>query len=182
MLLRAVTLAGGLAGAAGFSQFPEFSQQYVQRLGGAVDELHRVVAGFDADAAALELTRAQALGALAQGGAMGEKRVEAMRGIMARHARLAGDLAALERAGPFTRAYYAAHLSDREIAARAWAAYKPAVPMTFEGAVFGGVGFLGGALLLGGVIGVLRRGARRISRRGRRRGAGADKVAAAASA
>jgi hypothetical protein len=164
MLLRAVTLAGGLAGAAGFSQFPEFSQQYVQRLGGAVDELHRVEAGFDADAAALNLTRAQALDDLAQGGAMGARRADTMQGVFARHARLAADLAALESAGPFTRVYYAAHLSDAEIAARAWAAYKPAVPVTFEGAVFGGVGFLGGALLLGGLIGAVRRVGRRKGR------------------
>ncbi len=34
MLLRAITLAGGIVGAAGMSQFPEYSQQYVQRLGG----------------------------------------------------------------------------------------------------------------------------------------------------
>ena len=57
MLLRAITMAGGLVGAAGLSQFPEFSQQYVQRLGGAVDELSRFVAEFDADAAAVGMTR-----------------------------------------------------------------------------------------------------------------------------
>jgi len=34
LLLRAVTFAGGLAGAVGLSQFPEFSQQYTQRLAG----------------------------------------------------------------------------------------------------------------------------------------------------
>ena len=44
MFMRAIAVAGGLAGAAGLSQFPEFSQQYVQRLGGAVDELTAVVA------------------------------------------------------------------------------------------------------------------------------------------
>ena len=65
MLVRAITLAGGLTGAAGLSQFPEFSQQYIQRLSGAVDELSRVVAEFDADAAALGLSRGEALDQLA---------------------------------------------------------------------------------------------------------------------
>ena len=49
MILRALTLAAGLTGAAGASQFPEFSQQYVQRLGGAVDELTRFVAEMQTD-------------------------------------------------------------------------------------------------------------------------------------
>ena len=53
MILRALTLAGGLTGAAVSSQFPEFSQQYTQRLGGAVDALAVVVADFDAMALAL---------------------------------------------------------------------------------------------------------------------------------
>ena len=43
------------------AQFPEFSQQYVQRLGGAVDELRIVVADFDASAQAAGLTREAAL-------------------------------------------------------------------------------------------------------------------------
>ena len=46
MIIRAITLAGGLAVGAGASQFPEFSQQYAQRLGGAVDALGEVVRGF----------------------------------------------------------------------------------------------------------------------------------------
>ena len=37
MILRVLAVAAGLAGAGTLSQFPEFSQQYVQRLGGAVD-------------------------------------------------------------------------------------------------------------------------------------------------
>ena len=43
MILRTMALAAGLTGAATLSQFPEFSQQYTQRLGGAVDELSAIV-------------------------------------------------------------------------------------------------------------------------------------------
>ena len=45
-------------------QWPEFSQQYRQRLGGALDELRRVVAAFEAEAASHALTPAEAVGRL----------------------------------------------------------------------------------------------------------------------
>ena len=61
MIVRAITLAGGLAVGAGTSQFPEFSQQYAQRLGGAVDALSEVVADFDTSAVAEGLSRSEAL-------------------------------------------------------------------------------------------------------------------------
>ncbi|RFP88086.1 DUF2937 family protein [Rhodobacteraceae bacterium 63075] len=164
MIVRAITLAGGLAGAAGLSQFPEFSQQYTQRLGGAVDELGRFVAEFDTDAATLGLSREDALGELASGGEMGRARAETVSSTIDRHDRLSADLAALQEAGPFTRAYELRRFTDTEIAARAWQAYKPALPMTFEGAVFAGVGLLGGMGLMGGLLtglgGLLRRGRR----------------------
>ena len=62
MIIRALTLVGSLIAGAGASQFPEFSQQYAQRLGGAVGALSEVVADFDASAVAEGLTRPQALG------------------------------------------------------------------------------------------------------------------------
>ncbi|MEO1364377.1 MAG: DUF2937 family protein, partial [Pseudomonadota bacterium] len=61
MIARALMLAGGFAGAALTSQFPEYSQQYTQRLGGAVDALAEVVADFDASARAEGLSREAAL-------------------------------------------------------------------------------------------------------------------------
>lgn len=166
MLLRTITLAGGIAGAAGLSQFPEFSQQYVQRLGGAVDELGRIVAEFDADAAGLGLSRDVALEQLAQGGAIGAARAETMASTIARHERLADDLQALSTAVPFNRANAAGRLTDREIAARACQNFRPALPLTFEGAVFGGVGLLAGMAAVGAVISLLRGVLRR--RRGAR--------------
>ena len=47
-------MIGGLTGAAGLSQLPEFSQQYLQRLAGQVDELTRQVVEFDQTALADE--------------------------------------------------------------------------------------------------------------------------------
>lgn len=156
MLLRALTLAGGIAGAAGLSQAPEFSQQYMQRLGGAVDELDRVVAEFDADAAALNLSRAAALESLQDGGAMGAKRAETMGRTLARHEHMSAELSAMEGAGAFTRSYRVARFSDTEIAANTWAAFRPAVPLTVEGGIFAGIGLLGGLALIGGGLKLLR--------------------------
>ena len=49
-MFKILAVAGGLAGAAGLSQYPEFSQQYTQRLAGQVDALGLVVADFEASA------------------------------------------------------------------------------------------------------------------------------------
>src|SRR5438552_921836 len=54
----------GVAAAVGAlmsSQFPEFAQQYRQRLGGALQEMRHIVGDFDAAAAEHNLTRTQAL-------------------------------------------------------------------------------------------------------------------------
>lgn len=156
MIARVLTLAGGLAGAAGLSQFPEFSQQYIQRMGGAVDELSRFVAEFDADSSALGVSREEALADLAAGSGMGRARAETVAKTIARHARLEADLAVLQAAGPFTRAYEMRRFRDSKIAARALEAYRPALPLTFEGGVFAGTGFLGGLGLVGGLLALLR--------------------------
>ncbi len=160
MIGRTIALAGGLVGAIGLSQFPEFSQQYRQRLGGAVDELRVVVADFDASAAGAGLTREEALAQLV-GTAFLEARATDMRRVFARSERLSADLAALEGAGPFLRLYEVGRFHDSFILARAWQAYRPAVPLTFEGLVMAGMGALAGfsgvRLVLGAFSGLFAR-------------------------
>lgn len=155
MLIRVVALAAGLAVAGGLSQFPEYSQQYTQRLGGAVDALEQVVADFDASAAAEGMTRDQALAAMT-GTAFVERRRADMARSFDRHARLRTDLEALQSAGPFMRAYRGGRLTDPEIASAALAAYKPAVPVTFDGLIFAATGFGLGAVLVWGVMALVR--------------------------
>lgn len=46
-MFRTLAMIGGIAGAVALSQFPEFSQQYMQRLSGARTELKVITAGFD---------------------------------------------------------------------------------------------------------------------------------------
>lgn len=158
MILRALTLAAGVTGAAGLSQFPEFSQQYLQRLGGAVDELTRQVERYEADAAAQDMTLEGYLQALAAEGPLAKTQAGNMAEDVARHARLNDALQQLQGAGPFMRARMAGWMGDRQIAARAWEAYKPAAPLTFEGALFAGTGFLAGWLGLSAVFSFLAGG------------------------
>tara|TARA_R110002094_G_scaffold70714_5_gene79357 strand:+ start:7866 stop:8372 length:507 start_codon:yes stop_codon:yes gene_type:complete len=154
MIVRALTLAGGLAGAAATSQFPEFSQQYIQRLGGAVDALAEVVADFDASAQAVGLTRDTALSQMQGNDFLDRRRVD-MTETFGRYQALQSDLAELKGAGPFMRAYNLPLLTDAQIARAAWEEYQPAVPLNFAGIIFGGVGFVLATLLLGLVLKLL---------------------------
>lgn len=163
MIVRSLTLAGGLAGAATTAQFPEFSQQYMQRLGGAVDALGEVVADFDASASASGLSRSEALAQM-QGTAFLERRQADMTRSITRYTQLSADLSVLEGQGPFTRAYHAGRFTDPEIARAAWAAFQPAIPVNFAGLSFAGVGFLGGMIAISLLVGVLRMPLRRRER------------------
>jgi hypothetical protein len=155
VILRAITLAGGLTAGAGLSQFPEFSQQYAQRLGGAVDALTEVVADFDASAAAEGLDRSSALDQMKGTDFIERRRVD-MENTFARHATLSADLKALKGTGPFMRAYHATRFSDREVAAAAWQAFQPAVPLNMSGAIFAGFGFFMGLIGLTALFALVR--------------------------
>ena len=155
MFAKMLTLVAGLGGAASLSQFPEFSQQYTQRLSGAVDELTRVVDDFDRSAKAEGMTREVALKSM-RGSDFVERRRQDMTNTIARKAQLEADLAALRDAGPFTRAYQATHIDDMEIARRAAQDFKPALPLTFEGLTFAGVGLFAGTILMGLILWALR--------------------------
>lgn len=155
MIIRAITLAGGLVAGAGASQFPEFSQQYAQRLGGAVDALEEVVADFDASATAEGLTRDQALVQMTGADFIERRRVD-MERTFDRHAGLSEDLRLLNDAGPFMRAYHGARFTDGDVAKAAWDVYQPAVPLNLTGAIFAGFGFFVGVFSIGGLLAVLR--------------------------
>ena len=64
MFTRRLAAAIGLLFALIGMQGPEFTQQYRQRLGGALDELKRVVSAFDADAARQSITPVEAIARL----------------------------------------------------------------------------------------------------------------------
>lgn len=138
---RILAVIGGVSGAAGLSQFPEFSQQYLQRLAGKVDTLTAVVADFDASAARNGLTREGALTQLAGTPFLTDRQAD-LRRSMAAEVRLAADLAQLRAATPLERLTMPQRLGDPETLAATWQDFRPAVPVTMDGAVSAGVGYI----------------------------------------
>ncbi|MBL8587051.1 MAG: DUF2937 family protein [Methylobacteriaceae bacterium] len=149
MILRRLIFALSLLIGALASQLPEYAQQYRQRLGGAIDELQRIVAQFDRDAASEALDREAALKRLQDNAdALARNRAVDMRETIARESRLSRQQAAMREAGSFGRLAVFARDFDAGIARRAWGDFEPALPATVEGFVIGVAGFLfGGGLL-----------------------------------
>lgn len=140
MIAGKLALAGGIAGAVALSQFPEFSQQYLQRLAGQVDALTRVEADFDRTATQAGYTRDQALAELSGAGFIGAQG-DMMRTTFARLDGLSADLAALRGAGVVQRLTMPHHLADPELLQATWGDFKPAVPVTVDGAISAALGY-----------------------------------------
>jgi len=159
-MLRLLALAGGFAGAVGLSQFPEFSQQYLQRLSGAVDELRAIVLSFDTAAAAAGLTRAAALQELS-GTPFQTELQTTIAGQITRYEALSADYTALSEAEPIGRLAQVYRFTDPDLAQRTWDMFRPALPVTKDGLLCAGLGFLGGwafvSLVFGGLARLLRR-------------------------
>ncbi|MCJ2036681.1 DUF2937 family protein [Methylobacterium sp. J-068] len=143
-VLRTLGLALGLLGGAIAAQAPEFAQQYAQRLGGTVDELRRVVAAFEADAAASGRSRDAALDRLrGDGDALVARRGEAARHDIARLDALSAQQRSLaEAGGPLGRAVTVLRDPDLSLARATYEDYRPAIPTTADGLTAGFLGFL----------------------------------------
>lgn len=160
-MLKVISMAGGLAGAVSLSQFPEFSQQYMQRMAGAVDELHLMVTAFDLTARVNGMTRDEALERLA-----GDEFRDGVRDNIAqtveRYERLSQNLYVLRNMGTVKRLTQMHRFTDTELAQRTWDDFKPAVPVTTEGFLTAGIGFLVGWLGIGLLFAALMRVTRRV--------------------
>ncbi len=161
-MVRILAMAGGIAGAVALSQFPEFSQQYVQRLSGAVDELRGVTLAFDTSARVAGMSRNEALAQL-HGGSFQDSLREDLRMRLTRYDRLNADYQALAGALPLERLARFYHIRDRELVRRTYDAYQPAVPVSSEGLVFAGIGYAGGWLVVSLLLGAVFRPRRRFA-------------------
>lgn len=142
MWIRTLAIAIGLFFATIGVQGPEFAQQYRQRLAGAIDELTRVVAEFDAEAAGHSLTPDVAIQRLeANADPLARERGAAAEFDRTRLARLQLAFAAMKDAPTVTRLWVVAQHFDAGVGARTFADYEPAAPTTGEafvvGAIFG---------------------------------------------
>lgn len=146
----------GLIFAVALSQFPAFSDQYVQRLGGQVDALTQVAADFDRSAQRAKLTREQALAELS-GSDFRDAHAGDMRQVFVRLDRASADLALLRAASPLERMALPHRLRDVETLRATWGDFRPAVPVTGSGFMAAGLGFLIGWVLAGLLVAPFRR-------------------------
>jgi len=165
MLIRRLALAIGLLFALVGVQGPEFAQQYRQRLAGAIDELQRIVAEFDAEAAQHSLSPQQAMARLQSNpDPLARERGEAAEADQSRLARLQQAFADLRDAAPVSRLLTFVEEFDPDTASRTLADFEPAAPTTTEAFIVGGVtGIIGWALTHLGALPV-----RRAFKRGKR--------------
>ena len=144
-IARTLAVAFGLFGGVVASQGPEFAQQYRQRLGGAIDELRRVVARFDEDARSTGQSREGALTQLRQNpDRLTSLQGEAMRGNIERLDRLERQRQSFVEAGPFGRLTLLLRDGDVDLARAAYHDFEPAVPATNEGLIAALLGFFAG--------------------------------------
>jgi hypothetical protein len=133
-----------LAGLIG-SQAPEFAQQYRQRLGGALDELNRIVSEFDVEAQRQNLARAEAPQRLKDNSdPLARERGEDMDKAIERAERLNQQIGEMNSAGPLMRLYVVGTNFDPEIAQSTLDNYEPAEPLSLGALTAGGLAALWG--------------------------------------
>ena len=132
-----------VVGAVLFSQVPEFMQQYLQRLGGHLDEARRQLAQFRHAAAQSGLTLDRLI---SQTAANADPAVAKLSGVMtdtvmrAEHLQAAHD--AILGASLWTRPFFFIRYLEADIARGTWNIFQPAVPTTAEGLVYALLGML----------------------------------------
>lgn len=156
-LFRNIASALAVVVAAGFSQAPEFAQQYEQRLGGAISELEPIVANFDADAQRSDLTRQQALAIYGRSHEQFLKdRGKSMVEVFDRYDRLERQRRSLHGASALLRPALVLYAADGKLVSAARRNYQPALPLTISGLVYAALGFCLVMFASAGVGGLVR--------------------------
>ena len=167
-----------VAGAVLFAQVPEFIQQYLQRLGGHLDEARRQLEQLKDAAAQSGLTLDQLI---ADTTANADPAVARLGGVVhaasARVETLASADDAIRHASLFTKPFVFLRHLDPSIAHATLSIFRPAVPTTIEGLVYA----LAGMVVLVGIyhLGVKHPVRRAWRARAARRGQAAGPASAA---
>lgn len=153
---RTLSLAGGLVLGIILSQFPEYAQQYTQRLGGAVDELRVITEKFDKDAAEAGLSREEAFVRYAgTGDQFITTQGKGMESVFDRYRDLSATLVEIKGADAMERLRLLPRYLDSDIGSRTLETYKPAVPVTVEGLAYAGAGFALGYIVVSALFRLL---------------------------
>lgn len=147
-MLRAVHLIFALLCAIAMSQFPAFHQQYLQRVGGALDELNRQVGDMDQRAAAQNMDRFDYIRHFqSNDDGVIQAEGDAMLAMIARRERMTDALERLRNASWYTMLVEVAFHLEPDIATNTAKDFIPAVPLSLAGGAHAFLGFLIGWLL-----------------------------------
>jgi hypothetical protein len=139
LLDRATALLGALI----LAQFPQFYGQYLQRLGGHIDELRRTVEVYEQAAAALGVSLEQYIEEhLAAESEVITSSGEIILNLVGRLWQLESSFQALIQAAPLTRWLIFIRHADWAVARQCLYRFTPGVPTTFEGLIYAGAGLL----------------------------------------
>lgn len=132
-----------IIGAVAFSQFPQFFGQYMQRLGGHLDEARFVLAQYIAAAEALNLTLEEYIREhLESGSEVFVSSGEVIQSLLERVRSLELSYQALQDATIYNRWFVFLREVDWSIATGTWENFVPGVPTTVEGLTYALAGLL----------------------------------------
>lgn len=123
----------GAGGGMGLSQAPAFTQAYMQRLGGHLDEARRTLELVEQGVLVPELSATD--------------REQAALGFAERVAELEATFQAIQSASPVVRPVVMLRHADSEIARRAWEAFTPAVPVDPTSLIWTAIGVVAALLV-----------------------------------
>ena len=128
-----------------FSQFPEFYQQYLQRVGGQLDGIRLEISDLDQRAASVQSNRFQYIRRLLENGdPIVQNEGHSLARLLGRQIKLQRTFDDLNTSDTLWRSVrFAQHFSN-DIAIPTLYSFRPAVPITVEGAYYFSLGaFLG---------------------------------------
>lgn len=132
-----------ILGAVVACQLPEFIQQYLQRLGGRLDEARRQLAQFTDIAAQSRLSLADFIDRTSHNADTSVARLAGvMRDTVSRVDSLSAADSAIRHASLWEKPFVFFSHFDPDIARATLSIYKPAVPTTLEGLVYAVLGML----------------------------------------
>ena len=149
MIRRLLNGLAAVAGAGGFSQFPAFYLQYLQRLGGRLDQAQVQVERIAAAARDQGLTVAQYLDKFtASADAAYRRQGEVLAAELADAERLRLAVAALLQAPPIERPLRFVQHLDTGAARATLGDFSLGLPLTTEGLVYAAIGLVAGLIAL----------------------------------
>lgn len=147
-MLKKLHLLFALLCAAAMSQFPEFHQQYTQRLGGALDELTLQLDDLDRRAEAAGMGRFDYVRHFQNNSdevVRGEG--DAMMNMLSRHSRLSKAYQRLEEAPWYMSFIETAFHLEPDLAENTMMSFVPAIPLSISGGAHAFFGFFFGYLI-----------------------------------